>query len=865
MKKILVGVGILLVLLFVALLAAPFLVDLNPYKPKLLAQLKPYVNRTVDFDRIELSILTGLGVDLEGLRVSDDPSFSDEDFLALRRLKVRCRLLPLLRKRVEIRRVLLSEPTIRIIRDEQGRFNFRTLSPFLATWRPSEKPSPADGDRLAGGLEGFAAIVMDDLEVEGGTVAYMDRQSGTPGGVLTVAGIDLKVEDVSLDRPVSVRLSAQLLGQGKENFVLDSRVGPLGPRPAMDAVPIQALVSVRGLSLKPLLERSPSVLPLAVQEGSLDLSMTANGSGKEGLSAQGEIAVRGLVWEEREGEQTRTGRLDLVVRHKMQALSTTGEVIIESLSVGLNGNQIELEGRATGLPRKPAWELKGKGEGLRPSELAALFPMYARSLPSDVRFQGPVSLQWETAGTPETLVVSGSLGLEGLALEIPGQIRKEAGVPARLFWEISKKGSQVAIPKAGLKVGELEARAAGDVWLENPLRFGMVMQTNSIPLQTLGALLIPLAAYDLQGDLYGRAALRGTSDDVSANLQVNSDKAAFRIPPSAPADTSGQTEGVAGAVEGTKIEVQARKRGEDWTGTADVRVRTADVRSVRLEQVFGRFGFRPGLLEVQGLDFKAFEGAVRSTGAVGLADRSWSFQPSAEGVSVASVLEQLTSYKGLATGRISAQAKAEGRPSEKEGTNLVTAQGTFRVSDGTLENFDLVGTVLHSLFGMEGVAQALAARQAQVAKHERTQFDSLDGSFDLQEQVLQVRANLSNIRTREAPDTDAVLDGKLLLDEQKVDMKGQVILSVKHSEDLARRVEALKALLNAQRRMVLPLTLTGSLSKPVPFMDTRYVASAMAKYYGKQGLEKLGKELGLPTKPEEQRPVEKLLKDLLKK
>ncbi len=865
MKKVLVGIGILLVLLLVALLAAPFLVDLNSYKPQLLAQVKPYVDRTVDFDRIELSILTGLGVDLEGLRVSDDPAFSSEDFLTLRRLRVRCRLLPLLRKRLEVRGVQLSEPTIRIIRNEQGRFNFQTLSPFLATPAPSEKPSPAGEDRPAGAWEGLAALVMEELEVEGGTVAYTDRLSGTGGGLLTVEGIELIVEDVSLDRPVSVRLSAALLGQGEKNFVFDGRVGPLGRTPAMDAVPVQARVSVQGLPLRPLVELSRLVLPLAVQDGNLDLSVTANGSGKEGLSAQGEIAARGLVLEERGGEKQRTGPLDLVVRHKMQAFATTGEVMIESLSVGLNGNQIDLEGRASGLPQKPAWEFRGQADRLRPSELAALFPMYARSLPPDARFEGPVSLRWETSGTPEALALSGTLGLDGLALEIPSQVRKDAGVPARLFWEISKKGSQVAVTKAGLKVGELEATAAGDVWLEKPLRFGMVVQTNSVPLQGLGALLIPLSAYELQGDLYGRAAFRGTSDDVSANVQVNSDKAAFRIPPSAASSDSGQGEGMAGAAEGTKLEAQARKRGEEWTGTADLRVRTADVRSIRLEQILGRFGFRPGLLEVQGLDFKAFEGEVRSSGKVGLGDRSWSFQPSAEGVSVAAVLEQLTSYKGLATGKFSAQAKAEGRPAEKEGTSLLAARGNFRVSDGTLENFDLVGAVLHSLFGMEGVAQALAARQAEVAKHERTRFDSLDGSFDLQEQILLLKASLRNIRTREAADTDAVLEGRLLLDEQKVDMKGQVVLSAKHSEDLARRVEALKALLDAQRRMVLPVTLKGSLSKPIPFLDTQYVAGAMARYYGRQGLEKLGKELGLPKKQEGERPVEKLLKDLLKK
>lgn len=866
MKKALVGIGILLILLFVALLVAPFLVDLNSHKPALLAQLKPYIDRTIDFDRIELSILTGLGVDLQGLRISDDPSFSSEDFLTLKRLEVRCRLLPLLRKRVEIRGVLLSEPTVRIVRNEQGRFNFESLAPSSAHGVSPERSSPPVEKRPGGSLEALAALAMEELEVESGKVVFTDRFHGTGGMPVSVDRIELKVEDVSLDRPVSVRLSAELLGQGKKNLLFDGRLGPLGRKPEIEAIPIQARISIEGIPLKPLLGLSRLSLPMGVREGNLDLSVTANGSRREGLAAQGEISAKGLVLEEREGEKGRTGQLDLVVRHKIRALAATGEVTIESLSVGLNGNQIDLEGSVSGLLQKPTWRFKGKGDGLRPNELVALFPMYFGGLPANIRFEGPVSLRWETSGTPESLVLSGVLKFDGLALEIPGQVRKEAGHPARLFWEIEKKGPQVTVQKGGLTIGELEATASGDVWLEKPLRFGVVVQTNSVSLQALGTFLTPLCSYDLQGDLYGRAALRGTADDVSATLQANSDRVAFRIPASARADGGRQgEEGIAGVAEGTRIEAQARKRGQDLAGTADVRVRAADVRSIRAEQILGRFGFQPGLLEVQGLDCKAFGGEVRSSGKVGLADRSWSFQPTVEGVSIAAVLEQLTKYKGLATGKFSAQMKAEGRPGETEGGRIVSAQGTFRVAEGTLENFDLVGNILHSLFGMEGVAQVFAARQTDLAKHGQTRFESLDGSFDLQEQVLMVKANLRNIRTRDSADTDAVLEGKLLLNEQKVDMKGQVVLSAKHSEDLARKVEPLKGLLDAQRRMVLPLTLQGSVSKPLPFLDTQYVAGAMAKYYGRQGLEKLGKELSLPTRQEGEKPVERLLKDLLKK
>ena len=866
MKKAIILVGILLVLLFLALVAAPFLIDLNSYKPRLLAYVKPYVNRTVDFDRIELSILTGLGVDLEGLRVSDNPSFSNEDFLALKRLKIRCRLLPLLRKRVEIRGILVSEPTVRIIRNEQGRFNFEDLTPPSGESATAKRqPSPRE-EPPGRGLQALAGLVMEDLEVKGGTVIFTDRLGDAGSPPLSIEQLDLKVEGLSLDEPVSVLLSAALLGQGKKNFEFDGRLGPLGREPQIDTVPIQARVSLEAVPLERLVNLSHARLPLNVVAGDLSLSMTANGSKKGGLTAQGEISAQGLVLEEPEGDKARTGKLDLAVGHKVGIVWTTGEVNLESLSVSLNGNRIDVEGSGSWLQGKPAWNLRGRGVDLRPSDLVALFPMYARGLPKDARIEGPVSLRWETSGALDSFTLSGTLDLDRLALEVPGVARKDPGGPAGLSWDVSKKGSQLAVKKVALKVGEMEATATGDVWIESSPRFGMLIQTNALPLQTLGALFTSLSPYELQGDLYARASVRGTLDDLSVALQANSDRSAFRIPPSASSSASGQGEAIAGAAEGTTIEAQARKQREDLAGTADLRVRGAEVRSVRLERVLGRLAFRPGVVEIVGVECKAFDGNVRSSGRVVLADRSWSLQPSLESVSAAAVLQQLTSYKGLATGKLSAQATAEGRLGNGEGAeSLLAAKGSFRLADGTLENFDLVGTILHSLLGMEGVAQALGGRGGDLAKHEQTRFESLDGAFDLKDGSLMVSANLRNVRTQEAANSDATLEGRISLEERNVDLKGQVILSAKHSEELARKVEALKALLNPQKRMVLPLTLKGSLERPTPFLDTQYVAGAMAKYYGRQGLEKLGRELGLPKRQEGEQPVEKLLKDLLKK
>ena len=126
---------------------------------------------------------------------------------------------------------------------------------------------------------------------------------------------------------------------------------------------------------------------------------------------------------------------------------------------------------------------------------------------------------------------------------------------------------------------------------------------------------------------------------------------------------------------------------------------------------------------------------------------------------------------------------------------------------------------------------------------------------------------LRNIGTSKATDSDALLEGKVYLQEQLLDMKGKVILAKRHSAELAQKAEVMKALYNAEQRVVLPITLTGKTKKPVVSLDSEYVLGAVSRYYTRQGVEKLREQLGLPAEKTEGEatPGELLLRELFKK
>ena len=114
----------------------------------------------------------------------------------------------------------------------------------------------------------------------------------------------------------------------------------------------------------------------------------------------------------------------------------------------------------------------------------------------------------------------------------------------------------------------------------------------------------------------------------------------------------------------------------------------------------------------------------------------------------------------------------------------------------------------------------------------------------MKDNIIRVESlNLRNIQTSKATDSVASLKGTVDRAAKTLDLKGTVILSKRHSLQLVEKADILRALLNNQGNMVLPITLKGSIKKPIPFLDTEYVLNALSSYYIQKGAQKLLEKL----------------------
>src|ERR1022692_2583980 len=97
-------------------------------KSRIIFSISSAVNRPVDIHSVHLRLLPRPGFDLENLVVYDDPAFGAEPMLRAAEVTAALRLTSLLRGRLEIARLSLSEPSVNLVRNGAGLWN---LEDFL--------------------------------------------------------------------------------------------------------------------------------------------------------------------------------------------------------------------------------------------------------------------------------------------------------------------------------------------------------------------------------------------------------------------------------------------------------------------------------------------------------------------------------------------------------------------------------------------------------------------------------------------------------------------------------------------------------------------------------------------------------------
>jgi len=228
-KWMAIVVGGLIVLVIIALLLIPMFVDIEKYRPQIEQMVAQSTGRPFRLGGdLSVSLFPWAGVALSDVHLGNPSGFEEKDFVSVKSFEVRVKLLPLLSKQVEVKKFVLDSPRLVLIKGKDGEGNWEGLGKPPAA--PVEKPKTTEEQKPS--QIPVRSLVVGEFLVSNGSVLWIDQTSGTKK---EIKDFRLELDNVSLEKPIQVALSATLDGRP---LSLTGTVGPVGKEPGKGTMPI---------------------------------------------------------------------------------------------------------------------------------------------------------------------------------------------------------------------------------------------------------------------------------------------------------------------------------------------------------------------------------------------------------------------------------------------------------------------------------------------------------------------------------------------------------------------------------------------------------------------------------------------------
>jgi AsmA protein len=394
--------GIVVGVLILIVVAIPFFIDANSFRPKLEAELSNSLARPVKVGNLSLSLLSG-GVTADDISIGDDPTFSKTAFVQAKSLKVGVELIPLIfSKSLHVTELTLNQPEISLVRSEDGeKWNFSSLGNNASTAaKPAQPPTAA---LSSGGTSSNPNLSVAKLTVSNGRLTV--SRTGSPEKPRVYDKVDIEVSNFSFTNSFPFKMTASLPAGG--SLKLDGSAGPITASNA-GLTPLQAKVQVQQMNLA----ASGFIDPAAGIAGIADFDGTVASDGHEAKTS-GTLKAEKLQVVEKGSPAGKPAQLQYSVTHdliKQAGTLTAGDLSMGKAVAHLSGTY-DARGATTSI------NMKLSGQGMPVDDLEAMLPAVGVVLPPKSQLKGgTLAIEFLIAGPVNKLVTTGTIKLQNSAL-----------------------------------------------------------------------------------------------------------------------------------------------------------------------------------------------------------------------------------------------------------------------------------------------------------------------------------------------------------------------------------------------------------------------------------------------------------------
>ena len=197
LSRLAIGLVIILVLSIGVITITLINFDPNNYKDTIAAKIKEQTGRTLNINGdIDLTLYPWLGINVESISLSNAANFGDRPFLETKTIKARAKLLPLLRKELEMDTLILHGAKVNLARDAKGVNNWDDLV------NPENKKQNTN-QHLP-----FAALILGGIDIKDMSIQWRDMQQGVE---YNITNTNIHTGELKLGEPIDITASSKLV------------------------------------------------------------------------------------------------------------------------------------------------------------------------------------------------------------------------------------------------------------------------------------------------------------------------------------------------------------------------------------------------------------------------------------------------------------------------------------------------------------------------------------------------------------------------------------------------------------------------------------------------------------------------------
>ena len=269
------------------LLSTHYLLDPNIYRNILQRSLTTALDREVSIGKAKISLWGGVGMAFEDFRVRDRSLAFD--LLQSKRLILKVKLFPLLKREIKWKRIVVDRPTLQVIRNKNGQFNLFSDHPLTGEKGKETRQTI---------LETLSSLSGCSLTIRGGEILFSDESLGDPPLKTEIRSFNFELPKIASREAFSFLLNGKIVHSKKDGqFSVHGTLQNIPEDMDFSKGRIDAEVKMKGIETFHFWPYLEAVLPMKRISGVVDLHAKYQGDLHGPFKTSAKIMIRDVVFD----------------------------------------------------------------------------------------------------------------------------------------------------------------------------------------------------------------------------------------------------------------------------------------------------------------------------------------------------------------------------------------------------------------------------------------------------------------------------------------------------------------------------------------------------------------------------------------